>query len=154
MKAIGILDTSILLELLEVPGRFSQSRQIQQEVVQRRAEGHSLFLPLAAILETGNHIARVADGHQRRKVADRFVGLIKLALAGGAPFIPIDDVGTEQVAAWCENFVAWATPAAQSLTDLSIKLVWEQQCESHPARDVYVWTLDSDLAGCRRAALL
>jgi hypothetical protein len=151
---VGILDTSILLELLQVPGRFSQAAQIDRELVQRHNEGHSLLLPLAAILETGNHIARVSDGNLRRRAAERFVGLIRLAIAGQAPFTPIDDVGTEQVAAWCEHFVAWATPAAQSLTDLSIKLVWEQQCELYPAREVYVWTLDSDLSGCRRGPLL
>jgi len=124
VKAVGILDTSVLLELLRVPGRFSQAEAVTKEVVRRHEEGHSLLLPLAAILETGNHIARVTDGTLRRQVAERFVGLIRLALGGQAPFTPIDDVGSEQVATWCEHFVAWAPPAAQSLTDLSIKLVW------------------------------
>lgn len=96
MKAVGILDTSVLLELLRVPGRFSQAEAVTKEVVRRHEEGHSLLLPLAAILETGNHIARVTDGTLRRQVAERFVGLIRLALVGQAPFTPIDDVGSNK----------------------------------------------------------
>jgi len=48
--------------------------------------GWSLLLPVAAIIETGNHIAQVADGRQRRGVAGRFVEQVKMALNGEAPW--------------------------------------------------------------------
>ncbi len=47
-----------------------------------------LFLPMAAIIETGRHIAHLADGRQRYRYAQDFVVQIKQALDGDAPWQP------------------------------------------------------------------
>lgn len=58
MGAICLIDTSIFLEILNVPHKASQSELIFQELKEKIEAGESLFLPMATILETGNHIAK------------------------------------------------------------------------------------------------
>lgn len=150
MNAVGIVDTSVLLELLRVPGTFSRSDEVVREMVDRHASGHSLLLPIAAIIETGNHIGRLQDGNHRRRFAAALVNVVQASLEGKAPFIPLDDVGVEDVRAWCAKFVSWVTPPGQTMADLSIKHAWELQCELHQGRRVYIWSLDDDLSSFDR----
>lgn len=69
MRAATFIDTSILVEILRVPGRSQQPDAIHDELRGRVDTGESLLLPTAAIIETGNHIAHVADGDRRRTCA-------------------------------------------------------------------------------------
>jgi hypothetical protein len=150
MRTVAILDTSILLELLQVPGRHSRNLQLDQELRRRRQDlDESLLLPAAAILETGNHIGRLQDGHQRRQFPAKFVQVVEWALAGQAPFSAVG-ADLAELRRWLPFFVDWVTPRAREFTDLSIERVFEQQCVRHAARRVYVWSLDSDLAGLDR----
>ena len=150
MKAVAILDTSILLELLHVPGRHSTDLHLEREVARRRRDlQESLLLPVAAILETGNHIGRLADGRERRLFASKFVQVVEFALNNQAPFSAVG-ARLDDLRAWLPFFVDWVTPRAREFTDLSIQRVFEQQCALHIARRVYVWSLDSDLAGLDR----
>lgn len=150
MKAIAIIDTSILLELLEVPGRDTRSADIKKQLREKQRDAReSLILPLAAILETGNHVSRVPDGERRRQAAGRFANVIKLALKNQAPFVarvPEHD----NLLRWCDEFENWVKPDRRELTDLSIRETWDRVCEEHPGRRVYIWSLDSHLAGFDR----
>lgn len=61
MKSIALIDTSILLELLEVPGRDSRSAEIKKQLREKQRDAkESLILPLAAILETASSTSREA----------------------------------------------------------------------------------------------
>jgi hypothetical protein len=154
MRAVALLDTSILLELLEVPGRMAQgpgALALGRELRRKRQDNtESLLLPLAAIIEAGNHIARLSDGRLRRRYAQKLVSLLKLALNDQAPFKAAVDVDPGTVGGWCSEFVEWVTPQAREFTDLTIKLEWTRQCRLHPGRRVYVWSLDDHLAGLER----
>ena len=72
--SICLLDTSVFVEFLNVPNMNAQHAAIHNELKQKIQDGESLFLPMATILETGNHIAQNGDGKQRRKVAAVFCG--------------------------------------------------------------------------------
>lgn len=87
--SICLLDTSVFVEFLNVPNMNAQHAAIHNELKQKIQDGESLFLPMATILETGNHIAQNGDGKQRRKVAAVFVEQVQLALDGKSPFTPI-----------------------------------------------------------------
>ena len=69
MSSIVLLDTSIFMNILDVPG-FNQDRD---DVLDRFGDmiqaGDYFLLPMAAIRETGNHIAHLASGDVRRKNA-------------------------------------------------------------------------------------
>jgi len=150
MRAVAILDTSILLELLRVPGRHSGNLQLDREIQRKRRQlEESLLLPVTAIIETGNHIGRLQDQRQRREHASRFVQLVDLALKGQAPLSAVG-ASLEELRTWLPTFVEWVTPQSREFTDLSIRQVWEQQCQQHQGRRVYVWSLDADLANLDR----
>lgn len=151
MKAICIIDTSILLEILNVPQKASQHQRIWKELQEKISTGEFLFLPMATIIETGNHIAHSANGEKRRKIAERFVRFIQDALEGKAPFTPIDFLSSERMKQWLAEFPDSAMRGI-SLGDLSIIKDWQRQCALHKARRVYIWTLDQDLMGYDRSA--
>ena len=62
MSTIVLVDTSILLNVVDVPGRNQQRVAVLKTLEQRILQRDHLFIPLAAIIETGHHIAHVADG--------------------------------------------------------------------------------------------
>ena len=73
MSAVCLIDTTIFAEILNIPGMTSRRDEIFESLQQKIDANESLFLPMATILETGNHIAQNGDGVQRRKCAERFV---------------------------------------------------------------------------------
>ena len=65
MTDIVIIDTSVLLNLLDIEGR-NQNRDESISELHRLANHSAEFLiPLAAVFETSNHIKRAANGRRR-----------------------------------------------------------------------------------------
>ncbi|OEV00701.1 MULTISPECIES: hypothetical protein [Streptomyces] len=52
----------------------------------RRRETSDLILPVTAVLETGNHVARIANGHARRLCAERFSATLRMVVERKAPW--------------------------------------------------------------------
>jgi hypothetical protein len=63
----------VLLNILDVPDRNQQEDAVLNHLEKMIASGDHLFIPMAAIVEVGNHIAHVNGGQQRRAAAKRFV---------------------------------------------------------------------------------
>lgn len=79
MSAIVLLDTSVYLNVLDVPG-FNQHRQTVLDDFRKAIEQNDHFLlPLATVWETGNHIAHLPNGQQRRTHAQKLVDDVLLA---------------------------------------------------------------------------
>ncbi len=146
MKAICLVDTTIFLEALNVPSKANQHTAITNQIEAKIRNKESLFLSMATVLETGNHIAQNGDGNQRRQCAERFVKQVQKAIDGGSPFKPINFLEANDMRRWLAEFPDWAMQG-QGLGDLSIKHDWERLCEQNPARRVYIWSLDGHLAG-------
>ena len=146
MGEIVIVDTSILLNVLNVPGRNEQREAVLTELKQCIDDGATLLLPLGAVLETGNHIARLANGNQRRTGAKVFQDRITEALAGEAPWdlVPLPD--RNQLRNWLNEFPDFAAREV-GLVDLSIIKAWDAARERHPSSRVRIWSLDKHLQG-------
>ncbi len=71
MSGVVIVDASVLLNILDVH-QFNQDRSavVAQLDEFMNAEAH-LLLPLTAIFQTGDRIADLRDGRQRRRYAKR-----------------------------------------------------------------------------------
>jgi len=149
MGAICLIDTSIFLEILNVPQKASQSELIFQELKEKIEARESLFLPMATILETGNHIAQNGDGNQRRICAEKFVNQVTQALEGKSPFTPISFLKKEDLQGWLKEFPHEAMQG-RGLGDLSIIHDWQRICDQNPSRRVYIWSLDKHLKGYNR----
>lgn len=60
------MDTSVLCELLEVPGKNQQATAVQAEFVTRAAAGEHFVIPVTAVIETGNPICQAKGIAERR----------------------------------------------------------------------------------------
>ena len=72
MSEIVLVDTSVLMNVLNVPGRNQDREAVIAEFTRLVQGGAHLFLPMAAVFEAGNHIAQLADGQARRSAATIF----------------------------------------------------------------------------------
>ena len=90
MSSIVIVDTSVLLNIMDVPDRNQHKDEVLDRLGVLIEAGDHLFIPMAAIVEVGNHIAHVKNGALRRAAATRFVKEVRSALADEAPWKPIN----------------------------------------------------------------
>ena len=151
MSSIVIVDTSVLLNIMDVPSRNQHKQDVLNRLGVLIEAGDHLFIPMAAIVEAGNHIAQVKSGTHRRAAAERFVKEVRRALADEAPWKPINFPSNQAVLSWLDAFPD-AAGQRIGMADLSIKKEWEELCNRHRVSRVWVWTLDADLAGLDRAA--
>jgi len=103
MRAATFIDTSVLLEILRVPGKSQRPAAIHEELQDRVGSGESLLLPAAAIIETGNHIAQLPDGNLRRKCSE---GLVKILRSTTQPEPP-----------WVLNGGSWDAKLVHAICD-------------------------------------
>jgi hypothetical protein len=144
---VVLVDTSIFLNVLDVPGRNQQRLIVLRELQQRLEATQELLLPIAAIIETGNHIGHLPDGRLRRQAAERFVVEVRKALDGTAPWVPARPITRDDIADWLEGFPDHAM-AERGLGDVSIIAEWERQRQlSQGRRRIEIWSLDEHLQG-------
>ncbi|MBF0333608.1 MAG: hypothetical protein HQL40_08165 [Alphaproteobacteria bacterium] len=151
-KTIVVIDTSILCVLLAIPGKEtcgrSESRWTRDKArsaiakyVRSRA---TLVLPLATIIETGNHIAQ-ANG-DRYSLAAEFCDYVRKAADATSPWAAFTDQArlwdTENLASLAGN---WPTLAAsgQSIGDATIVKVADYYAAA--GYDVKILTGDEGL---------
>ena len=153
--SIGLVDTSIFCEIVPVPGRSQQREEVIKVLEDHIRNEVTLLLPIATILETGNHIAHISGGSQRRATAQRFVDLVQQALAdfeGPAPWtVPEPLLSPEDVQRYLNQFPDCAMQGI-GLGDLSIIEEYGRQCHLHQARRVFIWSLDGHLSAYVRPA--
>ena len=147
MSAIVIVDSSVLLNIIDVPGRNQRRGDVLKRLGTLIEDGDHLFIPMAAIVEVGNHIAHVNNGALRRAAAERFVKEVRSAISDEAPpWKPINFPSAQEVLRWLDAFPESATRQV-GMGDLSIRQEWESCCQRFPMSRVWVWTLDRDLSG-------
>ncbi len=146
MKKIWLIDTSILLEILDIPMKANDPIEIKKEFTEKINNGDSLFLPLATIFETGRHISQLSDGNIARDKAQKFVEYVEMACNGDAPFKIVEFISHEEILLWLNEFPDYAMRGI-SLGDFSIIKDLEKIKEKNPYSKVYVWTLDGHLKG-------
>ena len=149
MSAIVIVDSSVLLNIFDVPGRNQRRKEVHDRLSKLIDNADHLFIPMAAIVEVGNLIAHVKNGALRRAAADRFVKELRSALADEAPWKPINFPSNQEILSWLDAYPDSATKGV-GMGDLSIRKEWESCCHRCSMSRVWVWTLDGDLAGLDR----
>jgi hypothetical protein len=152
MTTLTFVDTSVLCELLQVPGKSSPGRaaEVAAEADRRYQAGQRFVIPITTVIETGNHIAQ-ADGN-RYEVAGRLVALLQLALAEQSPWRVLQTrLGPEFLSS-----LSAGDSTGQSLQqlaaakvgpgDVAILVERDQLLAASAATSVQVWTFDEDLA--------
>lgn len=151
MKGIILLDTSVLCEWLQVPGKSVQGGNLRVAKKMRAfAVGFDFFLPLAAVIETGNHIAHVKKAKARRSCAEALVALIDKCVAGTVPYATVAGWDVDDLKRFSRSFVANAT-ASVGMGDTTIISDFEKLCEHYPtAKEIRIWSLDGHLDSYRK----
>ena len=155
MSAIVLLDTSVYLNILNVPGNNQDRDDIFAEFEIRLEQGDYFLLPMATIWETGNHIADLGNGGLRFQFGQKLVEDVTRAISGNTPYRPTHFPSREEFLTWLADFpmhaqhskTAKKTREGVSLSDLSMIKEWEQSRDRHSMSQVLIWSLDADLAG-------
>lgn len=153
VNKIVVIDTSILCALLEVPGketcgpdddRWDKAR-VDEAVENLKKEHATFIIPLAVIIETGNHIAQ-SKGAKKKSAIDGFADIIHMTLDEQSPWGAFLD----QTELWSYDKVAalidrWKELAVcnHSLGDASIVDV--ANFYSSMKRPVEIFTADAGL---------
>lgn len=66
---VRFIDTSVMANMLKIPGKCNAAESVQEEFKQVIEAKEVLILPIATIIETGNHIAHIDSGNIRRTIA-------------------------------------------------------------------------------------
>jgi len=96
------VDTSIMLNLLDVPKRNDERAKVQAELRKWQSQNATFILPVTTILETGNAVAKI-DGGSRWGFIETFVQILEYAVAGTSP--------------WAASGAVWNADFVQSLID-------------------------------------
>ncbi|BCO15495.1 hypothetical protein RIMD111065_38510 [Aeromonas hydrophila] len=151
MRQVLVIDTSIMCVWLEVPGMEScgpandiwNHERVTHKIAEAEAAGTLLVLPLATIIETGNHITRHANSFI---IAGRLAEKINLSASGQRPWAAF----TEQNQLWSDDALIrlaqeWPAQAAAntSIGDATIVNVVNYYLEM--GRKVEVLTGDQGL---------
>ncbi|MFK4752363.1 hypothetical protein [Oceanobacter antarcticus] len=153
MSSVIILDTSVFLNILNVPGRNQQKNQVFQDFAQYIEMACTFILPMATVLETGNHIAQNGDGRTRRQVAQKFCEAVSESFHGNAPYQTSDFPKNKEVMEWLNKFPDLAGQnksetrrgEGTSLGDLSIIEEFNTCKSRFPMTEIFIWSLDADL---------
>jgi hypothetical protein len=154
MAQLVFVDTSILCVLLQIPGKSDDRSQLVQEFEQRQGNGAVFVIPIAAVVEPGNHIAQLSDGHDRESRSRALENLLDRSLAATHP--------------WVMSGVAWDHVLVRSIIDgggsapdlvqaarshvgtgdlsiLAEMRAFSARTETPSALAVELWTLDAGL---------
>lgn len=164
MADICILDTSIILNILDVPNKNQNRVKVIGEFRTYAESNCRFIIPLVVAVEVGNHISQNGNGDTRRGIAKQFVDMMQKTFNGNLPFEISDFELKLEWQKWISEFVDKAgqnkTAAkpneGMSLTDLSIIKEYEDiQAKNKANRskhvDVFIWSLDSDLTAYGRS---
>ncbi|GAA1900443.1 hypothetical protein [Lapillicoccus jejuensis] len=147
---VWLIDTSVFLEILDVPGKASRHQQIADEFIARYKDGHRFVLPLTTIIETGNHVAQC--GGDRRGAARRFTTALRQAQETQPPWI-IRDVQWDKARL---DYLLTGDSTGSSLMDLlgdgrmgtgdvAILVERDEFRSASNFTDVRIWTLEATL---------
>ena len=147
-----VIDTSILCCWLEIPGKETcgndddkwERNRVKNLINEETKQGATIVLPLATIIETGNHISQARS--MKYECAKELANLINLAADNSTPWAAFSD----QDSLWTSDelkrlALEWPELAMQniSLGDATIKLVAEYYAKG--GYEVEILTGDSGL---------
>ena len=151
MASISFIDTSILCNLVPVPGYDQQREQVLEEMGRRLDEGEEFILPITSVIETGNHIAQLGSGSARRQAATKLDELLRLICAGQAPWVlhdvAWDSMFLQQLLDGADTQTSYIDHAQAGVGAGDLCILTERQAFSNRSRiPAGIWTLDGGLS--------
>lgn len=147
---VVFIDTTVFLNIINLDGRNDHRDQVMKTLKEYLASSNSyaLILPLATIIEAGNHIAHGSNGEYRRRAAKIFCDCIEKMLNDEAPWKYYGEgVKPDDLRSMCKIFPEYALNEV-GFGDISIIQAYEKYKTTVPGvGHISIWSLDSHLAG-------
>ncbi|MFG3617183.1 hypothetical protein [Nocardia sp. NPDC047654] len=150
MRQVVFIDTSVLCNLVPVPGRDEAAGLVLEELKNRMSRDERFILPITAVIETGNFIAQIPKGGLRRQTAQRLENILRLICEGKSPWV-LHDVPWNR--GFLEKLLEGADSGADYVTHAQNKvgmgdlcvLAERQSFEMRSRIPATIWTLDDGL---------
>ncbi|MDM3974746.1 hypothetical protein QRB36_11260 [Mycobacterium marseillense] len=150
------IDTSVLCNLLRVPGRCDRADEMQDLFYEHVENNVKFVLPITSIIETGNFIQQCSG--DRYAAAHRFRASLEAAAESSPPwvihrmnwdekFINALIAGDSTGSTLVEHFANKLLGAG----DLSVLVERDLYAASRAVGSVEIWTIDEKLDSYRRA---
>ena len=148
---VRFMDTSIVMNLLEVPHMCADAESVKSEFAKAVAEKETLILPMSTIIESGNHIAHITNGTIRREKALKFQEFLKKTAREEAPWTFYGvELTKEDLEFLADEFPNRALHMGMGIGDMSIIRFYEKYKETTPGIGrIMIWSTDVHLAGYR-----
>jgi hypothetical protein len=161
MGKVILLDTSVFGTYLGIFGNTEKQIQTEKQIRDYIEDNATLLLPMATILETGNHIATIHKEHfDRQSRAQTFVDRVREALSEQRnQAVAFRSIGPTNCALsnrkkllnYIEEYLEYVmTEHRVGLADLSIIQDFRTQCALNRGRYVAIWSFDGGLKGYKR----
>ncbi len=152
MGGVVFLDTSVLLNLLDVPHNNDDRAEVTERLRRLRADRTTFVVPVTAVIETGNAITRLSDGNERRRCTTRLAEWLRAALTTTAP-LAVSGVAWDEAfltalldgGGGCLPLVDFATRGVGSGDAGLLLEVQRYRAKVPSATPIEVWTLDEAL---------
>ncbi len=151
MGTMTFIDTSILCNLVPVPGYDQQRAEVADEMSHRLRNGEEFILPITSVIETGNHIAQLSSGGARRQAATKLDAMLRLICAGQAPWV-LHDVAwnrgfLQQLLDGADTHTTYVEHAQSGVGAGDLCILTERQAFAERSRiPASIWTLDEGLS--------
>lgn len=144
---VRFIDTSIIMNLLEVPGKCQDKDIIKKEFNAAVKAGDTLILPVSTIIESGNHIAHIQNGNIRREKALQFGEFLEKTANKTAPWTLYGtELKKEDLLFIAREFPEKALTLCMGIGDLSIIRFYENFKNNFPAiGKIMIWSTDAHL---------
>ncbi|MCT4605348.1 MAG: hypothetical protein N4A64_04455 [Marinisporobacter sp.] len=145
---VHFIDTSVLVNILDIPNMNSDKERVLEEYRSlKESEKDTLLLPLATIIETGNHIAHIPNGSVRRTKGKAMAEMLKDMANGNAPWDYYEgEITRDDLLYFSKEFPDMAMQET-GIGDLSIISAYNKYKESVPAIGrIRIWSLDTHLS--------
>ncbi len=152
-RRVELIDTSVLIDLLDLPNEAHDHAGRVAEADRKRDRGVQFMLPVASVIECGQHIQRVINGHSRRTCAVKFEHVLQQTAEGVAPWTltPLEwnseflNSLLEQRPPFPASLVEGLAQSIHEMGDLTIIAELRRVRANLNYVTVDVWTLDQGL---------
>jgi predicted nucleic acid-binding protein len=157
VKRVSFIDTSILCEFLDLPGRNTRHASVRAEFNHRYANGEQFVIPVTAVIETGNYIEQCSG--DRRAAAKRFCDLLDAIIDERAPLLLHEmEWGSSMLRSFIDgdstgsSFVDLAGAGRLGGGDVAILVERDHFRSRNPVGAVVIWTFDAELEALAKAS--
>ena len=150
MSKVHFIDTSVLVELLNIPNMNARHVQAKTEYEQLVSNRDVFVLPIAVLVETGNHIAHIDDGNVRYQIAGYFSDLVQKAINAEDNWNTVPEIPKETLERIMSQFPVQAQ-AKTGFGDVSIVAQFEDYWQNRqPIGEMRIWSFDTHLQSYSR----